>query len=56
MVILAMTERDLPLLKFFALLSTKLQAAVTGSADVIPKDIAYKNSEKKYHAFRRSLC
>ena len=41
MVVLAVTERNLPLLQFFAALPVELQAAVTGSADVIPKDISH---------------
>ena len=41
MVVLAMTERDLPLLQFFSTLLVKLQALVIGSADVIPEDISY---------------
>ena len=41
MVILTMAERDLPLLQFFSPLSVELQAAVTGSADIISEDIAH---------------
>ena len=41
MVVLAVTERNLPLLQFFAPLPIKLQATVTGSANVIPKDISH---------------
>ena len=41
MVVLTVTERDFPLLQFFSALSVELQAPVTGSADVIPKDVAH---------------
>ena len=41
MIVLTMTERNFPLLQFFATLSVELQASVTGSADVIPKDISH---------------
>ena len=41
MVVLTVTERDLPLLQFLAALFVKLQATVTGRADVIPKDISH---------------
>ena len=41
MVVLAVTERNLPLLQFFAAFFVKLQATVTGRADVIPKDISH---------------
>jgi len=41
MVVLTVTERDLPLLQFFTALSVELQATVTGSTDAIPKDISH---------------
>ena len=41
MIVLAMTECNFPLLQFFTALSVKLQATVTGSACVIPKDISH---------------
>ena len=41
MVVLAVTERNFPLLQFFAALSVELQAPVTGRTDVIPKDISH---------------
>ena len=40
MIVLAMTECNFPRLQFAALL-VKLQATVTGRADVIPKDISH---------------
>lgn len=41
MVVLTVTERDLPLLQFFTALPVKLQAMVTGSTDVISEDVAH---------------
>ena len=41
MIALTVAERDFPLLQFFAALPVKLQAAVAGSVDVIPKDISH---------------
>ena len=41
MVILTVAERNFPLLQFLAALLVKLQAPVTGSAGVIPKDISH---------------
>ena len=41
MIVLTMTERNLPLLQFFAPLSVKLQATVTGRTDIISEDVAH---------------
>ena len=41
MIVLAVTERNLPLLQFFAAFSVELQATITRSTDVIPKDISH---------------
>mgnify|MGYP007038863631 CR=1 FL=1 len=41
MIVLTVAERNLPFLQFFASLSIKLQAAVTGSTDIISKDISH---------------
>ena len=41
MIALTMAERNLPLLQFLAALSIKLQAAITRSTDIIPKDISH---------------
>lgn len=41
MVVLAVTERNFPLLQFFAALLVKLQTSVTGGTDVIPKYISH---------------
>ena len=40
-IVLAVAERDLPLLQFFAALPVELQATVTGRTDVVPKDVAH---------------
>lgn len=41
MIVLAVAERDFPLLQFFAAFPVELQAAVTGSAYIIPEDISH---------------
>ena len=41
MIVLAMTKCNFPRLQFLAALFVKLQATVTGRADVIPKDISH---------------
>ena len=41
MIVLAVAERDFPLLQFFTALPVKLQAMVTGSTDVISEDISH---------------
>ena len=48
MVILTMTERNLPLLQFLAALSVELQSTVTGSTDAIPKDISHVVQHPNY--------
>lgn len=40
MVVLTVPERDLPHVRCFMALSTKLQASVTNSANIIPEDVA----------------
>mgnify|MGYP007097431008 CR=1 FL=1 len=50
MVVLAMTERDLPLLQFFSPLLVELQATVTGRTDVVPKNIPMWCSMRIMHA------
>ena len=41
MIVLSVTERNLPLLQFFAAFSVELQAPVTGSTDVIPEYVTH---------------
>ena len=41
MVILTVAEGNLPLLQFFASLTVKLQAPVTGGADIISEDVTH---------------
>ena len=41
MVVLTVAEGNFPLLQFLSTLPVKLQATVTGSADVIPEDVAH---------------
>ena len=41
MVVLTVAECNFPLLQFFAPLSVKLQASVTGSTDVIPEYVTH---------------
>ena len=41
MIVLAMTECNFPRLQFLAAFSVELQATITRSTDVIPKDISH---------------
>ena len=41
MIVLAVTERNLPLLQFFAAFSVELQATITRSTDVIPEYVTH---------------
>ena len=44
MIVLTVTKRDFPLLQFFTALSVKLQATVTGSADVKLLSVSLRSS------------